>query len=334
VDASFGERLAAGDRFLLDGRCLELGRRDGDELLVREVIGRPAPPRWDGSPGPLSAALARRLYQLRVEAAEALRDGPVALASLLRHGYRLNAAAVAVLARFFQRQEIESEIPDASCLLVESVRGDAQVDWYCHTPLSRAGNDALARVAVHRLARDWGQPAASLVADLGFVLQLPQMPTLPADLVRALLAPENFASDFREALADSDALRIQFGRVARTGLMVLSQPGSGRRRVGGHDWAARRLFDQVRRDSPEFVLLRQAAREVGEQWCDVATAEEFARSLSRRMIRVRQLRRPSPFAEAWTQQAPGPEEDRDTPAEALQRLHTLLHGKGVHASAG
>ena len=76
VDPLFAERLRPGDRFLLDGRCLELRRQDHSGLLVEEVLGRPAVPRWGGDGWPLSAELARRLFDLRRQAAEALREGP------------------------------------------------------------------------------------------------------------------------------------------------------------------------------------------------------------------------------------------------------------------
>src|SRR5205814_3464855 len=64
VDQAFADRLQPGDRFLLDGRCLEFRRAEGGALLVEEVGGRPAVPRWGGDGWPLSTELARRLYLL------------------------------------------------------------------------------------------------------------------------------------------------------------------------------------------------------------------------------------------------------------------------------
>src|SRR5258707_4244758 len=87
VDDQYADRLQPGDRFLLDGRCLEYRRTEGWDLLVDEVIGRPVTPRWYGSGLPISAELARHLYLLRTRAGEALRDGTAALATLLRDEY-------------------------------------------------------------------------------------------------------------------------------------------------------------------------------------------------------------------------------------------------------
>src|SRR5207248_4888290 len=46
VAEAFADRLEPGDRFLLDGRCLEYRRREDGVLWVEEVAGRPQVPRW------------------------------------------------------------------------------------------------------------------------------------------------------------------------------------------------------------------------------------------------------------------------------------------------
>jgi ATP-dependent Lhr-like helicase len=335
VDQTYGEGLAPGDRFLLDGRCLELRRREANELLVDEVVGRPSVPRWGGEGWPLSRELARRLFLLRVRAAEALREGPLALATLLQRGYRLGAEAAAMLTDHFLRQENVSEIPDASVLLVEVVTVGDGAHYYLHTPLNRLANDALGRVAVHRLARDLGRPAVSVVADLGCVLQVRGAVGELPDALRRLLDVRQFDADLDAALVGCDALRERFRRVALTGLMLLRQPLGQRRRVGGWDWAGRRLFDKVRDRDPDFVLLRQARRELRTTSCDAAAARDYAAALPGLSVRVRPLRWPSPFAESWTQLGEGAAEAVETPAEALRRLHQLLTGGAAsNACAG
>jgi len=330
VDRTFAERLRAGDRFLLDGRCLQVRSLLPEKglLLVEEVVGRPIVPRWGGEGWPISTELAQRLYLLRVQAAEALREGSAALACLLRRDYALNDAAIAKLSAFFQNQEGVSEIPDSASCLIEIVVHEDGFDCYVHTPLNRLGNDALARVAVHRLARDWSRGADSIVADLGFALLIhggiiEEIPRI-AGMLRALLSAASFESDFETALQDSMVLRERFQRVAQTGLMLLRQPLGQTRRVGGRDWGARRLFDKIRACDRDFVLLRQACREILSEWCDGAAASRYVRDLEHLPLRCRSLSYPSPFVESWTQMAAGAAERIETPAEALLRLHAAL----------
>jgi ATP-dependent Lhr-like helicase len=333
VDEAYAERLRPGDRFLLDGRCLQMRRLEPGVLHVTEVLGRATVPRWSGDGWPLSTELARRLYLLRSRAAEALRDGPPALATLLRDEYGLEESATTPIVRYFQAQESLSEVPGPTAALIELVAIPDRdrlpgVVCYCHTPLNRLGNDALARIAVHRLSRDHGCLATSLVADLGLALVLrnglPAHPSSnPADLLRTFLDPTQFEYDLAEAL-EEDVLRHRFSRVAQTGLMLLRNPRGGRRRVGGGDWAARRLFEQVRARDPDFVLLRQARREVRADICDAAAARSYAEELTALPVRCRWLPCPSPFTEAWTQAAPGAVAIEDT-ATALERLQEALN---------
>jgi ATP-dependent Lhr-like helicase len=320
---AFAERLQPGDRFLLDGRCLEFRRHDDRRVLVQEVPGRPAVPRWGGDGVPMSAAMARRLYLFRRRAAEALRQSPDALAAMLRTDYLLGDAAVAELERFFQRQECHSEVPGDG-LLIEAVAQVTGVDYYLHTPLSLAGNDAVARVVVLRLARDLGRSAGTLVAELGLSVRLRGGAELSAEAWRGLLSATGFEGDLVEALAGSVVLRERFRRVATTGLMLLRQPLGRRRRVGGADWPDRRLFDQVRAGAPDFVLLRQAEREVRRDVSDGERARQFLEELPRQALRLRWLPQPSPFVEHWTEVASGPAGTAEDPAEALRRLHAAL----------
>jgi ATP-dependent Lhr-like helicase len=333
VDESFADRLQPGDRFLLDGRCLEFRRREGDTALVEEVIGRPRVPRWTGSGWPLSSQLAHRLYLLRIQSAEALREGPAALQRLLGEDYELKGSVVELLSAYFLQQESESEIPDASTLLIEAVRLAGAVEYYLHTPLNRPANDALARIAVRRLTRDLGKSASSHVADLGFVLRLKgELGEIP-EVFRQLLAVKGMKEELDASLSESETLKARFVRVAQTGLMLLRNPEGRPRKVGGTSWAERRLFEQVRRHDERFVLLRQTMHEVREELCDVPTAWRYACGLPALALRCRWLARPSPFALAWTQNEPGVTERPLTPAEALAQLHQELTG-GSSASPG
>jgi ATP-dependent Lhr-like helicase len=326
VDQAFAERLQPGDRFLLDGRCLEFRRREDEVVMVDEVPGRPAVPRWGGEGWPLSAELARRLYRLRVRSAEALRDGPDSLGELLRREYNLEGAAVQALVTLFERQECASEVPDEATCLIEAVATEEGFDYYVHTPLNRLANDALTRVALSRLSRSGGRPGRSLVADLGFALQgCGGFEDVPASL-RTLLAAEGFEEDLGTALAGSIAVRTRFQRVAQTGLMMLRNPLGRRRRVGGRNWGERRLYEQVAATDPEFVLVRQAEREVREEVCDTPSALAYVRQLPSLTVRCRRLAQPSPFVEGWTQAGQGVEEIVESPAEVLQRLHAQLTG--------
>jgi len=179
----------------------------------------------------------------------------------------------------------------------------------------------VARVVVERLARRLGRSAQSLVADLGFQVSIVGGESLSAYGWVELLAADGFDGDLDVAVAGSLSLRERFRAVALTGLMLLR---SSRRRVGGRDWAERRLFDQVRQLDPDFVLLRQARREIHEQVLDAGVARDFLARLPALTIRCRRLACVSPLAGGWTQRGAGPAESVEPAADVLRRLHAEL----------
>ncbi len=95
--------------------------------------------------------------------------------------------------------------------------------------------------------------------------------------------------------------------------------------MGGVLWPERRLFDQVRAAYPDFVLLRQANREVRGECCHAEVARVFAESLSGLPMRMRRLETTAPFARSWSQAAAGPGESALSPEDALRKLHAALN---------
>lgn len=272
----------------------------------------------------MSSQLVERLFLLRSRAGETLRDGRDALVTLFQNEYELPPEAVDELVALLTLQETVSEIPEPGGLLIERVAAQSLTTYYLHTPLHRKGNDALARVVSTRLGRlrPATPPLPCLVADLGFVLYV-RGEDLSLDEFRHLLHPKSFVEELQDALADSLILRERFQRIALTGLLVLRNP-LNRRRVGGYDWAERRLFDQVRERVPDFVLLRQAQREILAEVCDGESASRYLDMLSKRPFRCRKLARPSPFVETWTQAEPTQIVPPPTPEELLRQLHASL----------
>jgi ATP-dependent helicase Lhr and Lhr-like helicase len=298
VDQSYAERLQPGDRFVLDGRCLEVKKQNGETMLVDEVFGRPQIPRWQGSGVPMSSDLARRIFVFRAHAAETLRESAERLRHWLRTEFHLDDGAIDPLVSHLLHQETASEIPTLVALLIEGVALQSCMEYFVHTPLPRSANEAIVRVLLHRWRRMHKPAATALVTDLGFYLVVHESEPASPQEWREGLSAHSFIADLHEHLHDSELLRQQFARVAQTGLMVLRNAAGRKRKVGGKDWAQRRLFEQVRNRMSDFVLLRQAERETITSTCDLALALAFVENLASMQIRVRQLPQPSPFGES------------------------------------
>lgn len=298
VDQAYAERLQPGDRFVLDGRCLELKKRDASALLVEEVFGRPQVPRWLGAGVPMPSELARRIFLFRVQAGEMLRDDEATLHRWLDQGYQLGDAARMAVVDLLNEQETVSEIPTLSAMLIECVAMQSCSEYFLHTPLPRSANEAIARVLLRRMRSLTRKDTLALTADLGICFVIPGAEPIAAEAWRSVLRAERFTDDLREHLHSSELLAQCFARVAQTGLMVLRNPLGRKRKVGGKDWTERRLFEQIRAGAADFILLRQAERETLSSACDAATACAFVEQLAAMPIRVRHLAEPSPFGES------------------------------------
>jgi ATP-dependent Lhr-like helicase len=299
LDDDYAGRLQPGDRFVLDGRCLTLVRANAREIVVRESPGTPLIPSWGSAGLRMSEQLARRVFRLRAEAAEALRDGSVALAGFLKSELGLGDLAALDVADLLHEQEAVSEIPHEGGTLIEVVDRGFSFEYAIHTPLHAAANEAIARAAQQRLRRRFGGKVSIAAVTLGVVLVHDIDVPLGDDGWRLMLSPDGIAEEVDAIVRDCDLTRSRFAAVAQTGMMVLRQPLGGRRKVGGRDWIERRLFDQLTAVDDDFALLTQARRETAATACDGAAALRYLRQIATLPLTVRPLADVSPIAAAW-----------------------------------
>ena len=326
LEASYAERLAPGDRFVLDGRALEVRRVEAAIVHARPAGGQPSLPRWTSDRQSLSPELAGELAAVRAVAGRRLaEDGPMGLRAWLIEAYHLEPLAASVVTELFQAQEQWSEVPGEEGLLIEeSPAPDGPERVYCfHAPLHRAACEALARATGARLGRRFGRSLSLSVADLGWSIRLPDEVALAPEEIAPLLEVDHFADDVVEGLDRGELLARRFRQVAATAMMILRNPEPGRRvRVGGLHWASTRLYPLVQAACPDHPLLRQTRREVLEEYLDVPAARRW---LQRRPpVRFRVLPGLSPFAAAWIEPTPAEALHFESPAEALRRLHARL----------
>jgi ATP-dependent Lhr-like helicase len=338
LEGAYAERLQPGDRFVLDGRSLEVRRLEGLVVHARRTAGEPALPRWTSDRQGLTAELAAELAAFRTEAARRLADGPNSLRGWLCHNHVLDPDAAAVLVALFEAQERWSEVPGPDALLVEEYPHDAGWTYTFHAPLSRAACEALGRATAARLGRRFGCDLTLAAADLGWSIRLPDDARLALADLGPLLDPAGLADDVLEGLDRGDLPARRFRHVAGTALMVLKNPEGGRRRVGGLLWVSTRLYPLVKAACPDHPLLRETRREVLDDLLDTPAA--LAWLAQRPAVRFRVLEGVSPFAAAWIEPGAlpaggmGTESLRfESPASALRRLHArLAPGAGIGAA--
>jgi ATP-dependent Lhr-like helicase len=329
LEASYAERLVAGDRFILDGRVFRFRRLEQSIVRALPDQGEPNLPRWTSDRQSLSFELARELAAFREEAGRLLMtEGMPALSAWLMAAFDLDHGAAAVLVGLCEAQVQWSEVPDAAGLLVEespALDGDGRVYTF-HAPLHRAACEALGRATAARLGPRFGRNLRLSVADLGWSIRIDgglAAGSLDPGAIEPLLSPEGFAADVLEGLDRGELPARRFQHVAATGLMVLRNHEPGRRvRVGGMHWVSARLYPLVKAACPDHPLLRETRREVLEDVLDVPAALRWLGE--RPAIRFRALPGQSPFAAAWIEPGQADSLEFEPPGEALRRLHARL----------
>jgi ATP-dependent Lhr-like helicase len=295
VEEDFVERLAPGDRFLLAGRVWSFMYAQGMTAFVAPAAGRPSVPRWASELLPATAGVARGVGELRAELRDLLRaSGEMALAREVAGRWGIADADAAAVARYVAAQEALSPIPDADEILVErwtDAEDERVVVHAVTSPLGRRANDALARVLA---LRGGSASAGLLVDDLAVGLRLRARSAWKPDDLGRLFDPAGFDDDVARAVARSDLWGRRFRQVGAIGLMLVKNYMGRSRFVGGMQHNARRIWQVLSKERPDFVLVRETHRTVLEDDLDVATARAWLEGAAGR-VTLRDLPTPPPF---------------------------------------
>ncbi len=329
LDAVYADRLVPGDRFVLDGRALEVRRFADGVLSARTRPGEPDIPVWSSQRAGLSGTLAGAVYRFCEELARRSALGVDEAADWLIDRYRLREPDARCLVELWCRQMAVSEIPTGNTCLVECFHEGTGWSYAIHAPLHRAASECLGRAVAARIGRALKSDLSLVVSDFGFIIRT------EADLIDRAKLKEAFAEaelqqDVIEGLDRGDLVARQFRHSAATGLMVLRNVDGNRPKVGGLDWVSRRLYPSLQESCPEHPLLRQARRDVLERVLDFPAVSKWLHA--KPALRFRRLDGISPFTAAWLD--PFGRHSTETMLfgsadDALQRLHDRLFHSSV-----
>jgi len=295
VEEDFIERLAPGDRFLLGGRVWSFMYAQGMTAFVGAASGRPSVPRWSSEILPATAGVALGVGVLRADLRDRLRaGGEAALVRDVAERYGIGADDAAAVARYVAAQDALSPIPDPDEILVERWADPEDERVLVHAvsaPLGRRANDALARVLALRSA---APSAGLLVDDLAVGLRLRARSAWKEPDLARLFDPEGFADDVARAVARSDLWGRRFRQVGAIGLMLVKNYMGRSRFVGGLQHNARRIWQVLAKERPDFPLVRETHRTVLEDDLDVPTAWGWLAECRGR-VTLRDVPTPPPF---------------------------------------
>ncbi|ALM74628.1 DEAD/DEAH box helicase [Thermococcus barophilus] len=297
VEEEFAERLMPGDIFVLAGRTYEFKKSRGNRIYVEPKEGaKPTIPAWFSEMLPLSFDLALDVQRFRKEVKELLNNPKAE--QILMEKYRIDEKAAKAILSYFREQAKYSTIPDDGILLVEEVLEERRAKYFFHTLIGRRANEALSRAFAYLVSKKKRCNVGIAISDNGFMLILPGEKMLSEEDIRTLFQLEDLRETLKKALDNTELLKRRFRHVANRGLLILRRYMGRKKSLSRQQLNAQTLLRLLKKNYPDFPLLKEVYREIMEDKMDIENAELFLSWVKEGKIKIvfEQNELPSPFA--------------------------------------
>lgn len=293
IDEGFLERMKRGDIFVLGGQKYQFLHSKGMKAFVRAGITKnPTIPSWFSEQLPLSYDTACAIGRFRSLVHERIKDSVGAIAFIQSYCYCSKDVASEIYA-YFLAQERFAALPTDKSIIVERFKEEKEFALF-HACYGRRVNEVLARVYAYAAGRLKMRDVEIGVHDHGFFLAGEE---LDIEKVVKQITVKNMKELLLEALERTDVLKRRFRHCAARSLMILRTYKGREKSVGKQQVHSEFLLHAVRGISKDFPILREARREVIEDFMDVEHALRIVKQIEQKTLTLRTIRTPfvSPF---------------------------------------
>ena len=329
IDEAFLERLKPGDRFVLGGEVYEFRFSRGMVASVTAASSRkPTVPSWISEMLPLSFDLAMEIGRFRRLMDEQLaRHSKDEILQFLNASLHLDANASESIYRYFWEQYHFAKLPSDRRILIEHYKDAERTYVIFHALFGRRVNDCLSRSLAFVIGRQQNRDVELSVNDNGFSIAYDG----GVNVMKALraLKPSALRRIAEAAIESSEVLRRRFRHCAARSLMILREYKGRKMRVGRQQVSSKILMSAVKRIDENFVILKEARREVLEDLMDVTHATEILEQVEAGTLAVEETftQIPSPFAFGLIVQGYSDVIKIEECYDFLKRMHQLVLAK-------
>ena len=328
----FLEMLKKGDIFVLGGDTYEFRYAQGMTAFVRSASGRkPTVPSWFSEMLPLSFDLAMDIQKFRryMEQQLEMSEDKEEVMKYIDDYLYIDENGANSIYEFFKQQYLFSEIPHDKKIVVEKYTKDDENYIIFHTLYGRRVNDVLSRAVAFVVSKIYGLDLEININDNGFYLMTKQSKNIQVDRVLKTLAEEDLYDVMQKALEKTEVLKRRFRHCAARSLMILRNYKGNTKSVSRQQLSSRLLISAVRDIDEDFIILREARREVLEDLMDINHAEEILQGIDDGEIQISQYstRIPSPFSFNLVSMGYTDVMKMDDKKEFLQRMHNYVLAK-------
>jgi len=220
------------------------------------------------------------------------------IAEYIQNKYKVDEKVAKEIAKYFVEQYYYSVIPDDRTILIEIIEKADTVEYIFHTLVGRKVNDALSRALAYIITKRKKTNVRVIVADNGFILIVPRDRKLSKSEVVSLLYITNLREILEKAIENTELFKRVFRHVAVTGLLLLRRYAGKKKSVNRLQLDAEKLLRFLKKNYPEFPLLKETYRTILEDKLDIENAELFLEKIRKGKIKlvIRESDLPSPFA--------------------------------------
>ncbi|MGB4363421.1 MAG: ATP-dependent helicase [Methanothermobacter tenebrarum] len=299
IDEEFLEKLRKGDTFVLGGKIYRFNYSRGMTVNVTPASGPPTIPSWFSEQLPLSFDLAVDIQRFRdiIDAKFQYGKGKDEIIEFIMDYIHVDYNAAHAIYQYFREQYLYARIPSKRRLLVEFYKGFGGRRFIVfHGLFGRRVNDALSRAIAYIIARKYKRDVMISVTDNGFYLSSDGKMGGLESLQR--LDPENLRRILTEAIDKTETLISRFRHCAARSLMILRRYKGREKSVGRQQVKSRILLNFVKELDENFPILKEARREVLEDYMDIKNAKRILKWIKGGVMRIEKVdtRIPSPFA--------------------------------------
>jgi ATP-dependent Lhr-like helicase len=331
IDEGFLERLRRGDIFVLGGNTYEFKFARGMVAQVNASGDRPPTvPSWFSDMLPLSFDLAseiqrfRKLLEQRLNSKQPKKD----ILKFIHDYLYVDKKAANAIYNYFNEQFRFSEIPHEKKILVEHyIDEEDRRHVVFHTLFGRRVNDVLSRALAYAIYKTQHKDLEIGINDNGFFLAYEK--NINVLKAFSLLTSKDLRRILELAIDQSEVLKRRFRQCAARSLMILRNYKGKTKRVGRQQVSSMILLSAVKRISEQFIILKEARREVLEDLMDIDNSIKIVKMIEDGKIKIKevQTRIPSPFALNLVMQGHADILKADDKVEFLKKMHQQILAK-------
>lgn len=299
ISEPFLERLHKGDIFVLGGATYEYRYAQGMTAFVKAATGRkPTVPSWYSEMLPLSFDLADEIQKFRkymdnyFSAKKKKKD----ILAFIDDYLYVDDWSKESIYEYFLEQHRFAEIPHQEKLLIEHYDDGRNKYILFHSLYGRRTNDVLARSVAYVIGKIQHKDAEIIINDNGFAIRTNT--AIQASRALRLLRSDELRKLAEQSLDKSEVLARRFRHCAARALMILRNYKGRKKSVGKQQLSSRLLLNSVKQLDHDFVILKEARREVLEDLMDIHHAEEVIKRIEKGKIMLKEISTsiPTPFA--------------------------------------